>query len=88
MKTLGVCELRERIDEILRLVEEEGETIEITKDDEVIARVVPAHKLRRSSKRNNDAAWADLHRIAEEIGTHWKDDVSAVEAVRDVRRDL
>jgi antitoxin (DNA-binding transcriptional repressor) of toxin-antitoxin stability system len=88
MKTLGVRELIERIDEILRLVAEKGETIEVTEDDEVIARVVPVQKRRRPGKKSNDEAWSDLHRLAKEISTHWKDDMSAVEAVRDVRQDL
>ena len=88
MKTLEVRELKECFDEILRLVVEEGETIEITEDGEAIARIVPTYKSRRPVKKSNDAAWADLHRIAKEIGAHWKNDMSAVEAVRDVRREL
>ena len=50
MKQLEVRELREghelaeRINEILRLIEEEGETIEITDRGKVIAHVVPTPK--------------------------------------------
>jgi antitoxin (DNA-binding transcriptional repressor) of toxin-antitoxin stability system len=34
------------------------------------------------------AIWDDLQRLSLEIGKRWPDGVSAVEAVRDVRRDL
>lgn len=40
MKTLEVGELTEHISEILRMVEEEGETIELTKHREVVAHLV------------------------------------------------
>jgi antitoxin (DNA-binding transcriptional repressor) of toxin-antitoxin stability system len=42
MLSLGVNEFIERIDEMLRLVEEEGETIDILQCGEVVARIVPA----------------------------------------------
>jgi len=88
MKTLGVRELKERISEILRLVEEEGETVEVTKRGEVIARLVPARKSQQPIEQNDDAVWTDLERLAAEISAHWPSNVSAVDAVRDVRRDL
>ncbi len=88
MKTLGVGELRERIDEILRLVEEEGETIEVTKNDEVIARVVPAQKQSQPVKKDLKTFWADVDRLASEIGKYLPDKVDAVEIVRDMRREF
>jgi prevent-host-death family protein len=88
MKTLGVRELKERISEILRMVEEEGETVEVTKRGEVIARLVPVRKPQRPVEQANDTVWTDLDRLSAEISAHWPADVSAVEAVRDVRREL
>ena len=88
MKRLEVRELRECIDEVLRMVEEEGETIEITRGDKVIAHIVPVYKLGRVSTKNDDAAWADLRRLAEEIGKYPTEKVDAVEIVRDLRREL
>ena len=87
MKTLEAQELKEHIDELLRLIKEEGETIEVTDHGEVIARLVPARKPKQS-REQDAAAWAALKRLSEEIGAHWKGDMDAVEAVRDVRRDL
>ena len=88
MKSLGVRELKEHISEILRLVEEEGETIEVTRRGEVIAHLVPVRKPQQSAKSTDDAVWADIDRLSAEIGAHWSPDVSAVDAVCDVRRDL
>jgi antitoxin (DNA-binding transcriptional repressor) of toxin-antitoxin stability system len=51
MVSFEVNEFIERIDEMLRMVEEEGETIEITKQGEIIARMEPVRKQTQSSKR-------------------------------------
>lgn len=88
MKTLGVRELKERISEVLRMVEEEGETVEVTKRGEVIARLVPVRKPQQAVEQTTDPIWASLDRLAAEISAHWPEDVSAVEAIRDVRREL
>lgn len=88
MRTLGVRELKERISEILRLVEEEGETIEVTKRGEVVARLIPARKPESLSESTEDDAWTDLDRLSAEISAHWPIGLSAVDAVRDARREL
>ena len=88
MKTLGVRELKERISEILRLFEEEGETIEVSKRGEIIARLIPVRKAASSSESTEDDAWAELDRLSAEISAHWPSGLSAVDAVRDARREL
>ncbi|MBV9707979.1 MAG: hypothetical protein JO125_11300 [Chloroflexi bacterium] len=89
MKTLKKQELKERIEEVLRMLEEEGETIEVTDDGEVIAHLVPTLRLQQyTQKKETSRAWSDLRELAHEIGKHWQNDVSAVDAVRDVRREL
>ena len=50
MKTLEAQELKEHIDELLRLIKEEGETIEVTDHDEVIAHVIPVQRSLSSSR--------------------------------------
>ncbi len=82
---LDIRELKERIAELLRLIKE-GETIEVTSSNEVIARFVPASKTR--VPQDNQAFWADIDRLAAQIGEQWQDNMSAVDAVRDVRREL
>ena len=88
MKTLEVGELIEHIDEVLRMVEEEGETIEITSNGEVIAHLVPVGRPKSSAEPAKRDVWADLDLLAAEISAHWPADVNAVDAVRDVRREL
>ena len=88
MKTIDASELIEHIDEVLRMVEEEGETIEITNRGEVIAHLVPVPEPQSSVESAKRDVWADIDRLSAEIGAHWSPDVSAVDAVRDVRRDL
>ncbi len=88
MKTLGVRELRERIDEILRLVEEEGETIEVTKRGKVVARLVPASETKPSVQQDLTPFWEKMEQLASEIGKYLPDKVDAVEIVREGRREL
>jgi prevent-host-death family protein len=87
MKTLEIDELTKCINEILRIVEE-GESIELTKRGEVIARLVPARRPQQPVKRDLRDFWVEMDRLAIEISAHWPADVSAVDAVRDVRREL
>lgn len=89
MKKLGieelleVEELRNHITEILRAIKA-GETIEVMDHGEVIAHVVPTHK----KDEEEDDVWTELDRLSQEISARWPEGVSAVDAVRDVRRDL
>jgi antitoxin (DNA-binding transcriptional repressor) of toxin-antitoxin stability system len=70
------------------LVEKEGETIEITNHGEVIAHLAPARIPQSSTEPAKRDDWTDLDRLAAEIIAHWPADISAVDAVRDVRHDL
>ena len=88
MKNFDTSELINYIDEVLRMVEEEGETIEISNHGEVIAHLVPAAGLQSLEKPTKQDIWADLERLAAEISAHWPAEVNVVDAVRDVRRDL
>jgi antitoxin (DNA-binding transcriptional repressor) of toxin-antitoxin stability system len=88
MLTFEVNEFIERIDEMLRLVLEEGETIEITNRGEIIARMEQVRKQRQADTRGHSATWNDLERISAEISAYWPEGLRAVDAVRDVRREL
>jgi prevent-host-death family protein len=87
MRSVGVRELKSRTSQVLRLVRASGEEIEITHHGQVIARLVPVPQGRRPPRRPA-AAWASLDRVAREIGARWPRGRSAVEAVREGRRDL
>ncbi len=86
MKTMGVTELEGSLGDILREIQESGETIEVTRDGEPVARVVPL--LKRLSIQEREAEIRDLDALAAQISAHWPEGVTALEAVRDVRRDL
>ena len=88
MLSLEVNEFVERIDEMLRIVLEEGETIEITKQGEIVARMESIRKQRQADTRGHSAAWNDLERISAEISAYWPEGLSAIDALRDVRRVL
>ncbi len=85
MKMIGVRELTDRINDILRMVEEEGESFEVTNHGEVIARLIPGHSSHTSL---DTTAWTDIDRLATEIGKHIPAKVDAVDIISDVRRDL
>jgi len=85
---LETRELMERINEILRLIEEEGETIEITDHGKTIAHMVPTQETQTPTGQNQRDYWKEMDELAAIIGASWQNDMDAVEAVRDVRRDL
>ena len=82
-----VRELKERIDKILRMFQE-GEPIEVTDHGKVIAQVVPVSEPEQPVKRDTSEAWENLKRLSTELSAHWPKDVTAFDAVRDVRCEL
>ena len=87
MVTVGVRELKQQISKILRRVREEGEIIEITYHGKIIARLIPVNPPEAATEMT-PAKWVDLDQLSAEISAKWPEGVSAVDAVRDVRRDL
>jgi prevent-host-death family protein len=87
MVTVGVRELKQETSKILRRVREEGEIIEITYHGEVIARLVPVAPPEPAGEESA-AVWANLDQLTAEISAKWPEGVSAVEAIREVRREL
>ncbi len=90
MEAVGVRELKEQTSAILRRVREGRETIAVTYRGKVVARLVPVEEPAASQVDQAELArlWADIDQLAAEIGGRWPAGVSAVDAVRDVRRDL
>jgi prevent-host-death family protein len=87
MQSIGVRELKEHASRVLRRVRERGEEIEVTRHGRVVARLIPVSRERPLS-RASAATWSTLDRVAREIGTRWPRERSAVDAVREGRRDL
>ena len=87
MTSIGVRQLKEQASQILRQVREEGASYEVTYHGRVVARLVPVNQPDVTAEETA-AVWTDLDLLAAEIGKMWPDDVSAVEAVSEGRREL
>jgi prevent-host-death family protein len=87
MVEVGIRELKQRASYILRQVWEKKETIIITHRGRPVAKLVPVEDL-ESKRAEALAVWAEMDELAREIGAHWPKGVSAVEAVREQRREL
>lgn len=87
MKHVGVRELKQRTSEVLREVRESREPIAITLRGKVVAQLVPAED-RDEIRARMERTLAEMDKLAEEIGKVWRKGVSAVDAVREQRRDL
>lgn len=86
MKTIGLPELETHLGDILREIQETGETIVVTRDGEPIARVTPMRN--HLGEQDRYSIIESLDTLAAQIGAHWPEGVSALDAVHDVRRDL
>jgi prevent-host-death family protein len=86
VEAIGIRELKKRSSEILRRVREEGKSFEITYHGRVIARIVPVTET--GSTRSAPEFWERWDRLAEAIGERWPTGVSAVDAIREGRREL
>jgi antitoxin (DNA-binding transcriptional repressor) of toxin-antitoxin stability system len=83
---IDVRQLKERTDEVLRRIEQGGEIIDVADRGRVVARMIPVPP--PIDPETHKAIWERRRRLAEEIGKHWTDDVSAAEAVAEGRREL
>jgi prevent-host-death family protein len=84
MKTVGIKELSEHTDELLREVQT-GQAIDITNGSATIARLVPVQDSPISDEEI-EAILDDLDNLAAEISARWPHGVSAQDAIDDVRR--
>ncbi len=89
MPYVSVRELKGQLSRILRDVREGREEYLVTYRGRVVARispVVPPEQQVETEKVRK--VMRDLDQLAAEIGKKWPTGVSAVEAVREARRDL
>jgi prevent-host-death family protein len=88
MRAVEVHELKEHISEILHEVQEKREIVEVTNQGEVVALLIPVLKPQPPFERPEGDIWADMDRLTAEIDARWQGSTNAVDAVRDVRREL
>ena len=87
MNEIGIRELKQRTSAILRQVQETRRSVTITRRGRAVARLVPVADT--AQRRTGDNGfWTELDELAAEIGAHWPEGVSAVDAVREQRREL
>jgi antitoxin (DNA-binding transcriptional repressor) of toxin-antitoxin stability system len=86
-RSVGVRELRQHATEIVRQVRVKRATVQITYRGKVIAQLVPIREPIPMPKEIS-MLWTDLDRLATEIGARWPPQMSAVDAVREGRREL
>lgn len=87
MSLVGIRELKTNASELVRRVREEGEIIDITYYGEVVARLIPA-KQPVTSDQELIAIWAEMDRLSATVAAQWEGGPSAVDAVREGRREL
>jgi prevent-host-death family protein len=85
MESVGIHELKEQISEILRRVREDGEGYEVTYHGRAVARLVPVVEPKQSPSACG--FWERWGRLSERVSARWPEGTSAVEAVREGRRD-
>jgi prevent-host-death family protein len=84
MITVGIRELKQQASELVRHVRETGGPVQVTYHGKVVALLVPAERSR--DPEEEDRAWAELDRLAAEIGARWPEGISAERAVAEGRR--
>jgi prevent-host-death family protein len=87
MVAVRLRDLEERTAEVVRRVAATGEPVEIMEDGRVLAILVPVEEA-MPAQEEIDEFWREFDELSEEISASWPEGVSAVDAIRDVRRDL
>ena len=86
IETIEIRELKERASEIMRRVRDDGDVFEVSYHGRVIARLVPVNQ---PEAKNTLTDFADnWDQLTNAINAHWPEGVSAVDAVREGRREL
>lgn len=87
MGRISTEDLHTRTTEILHRLRDTGEAIEITEAGTVVARLVPPPTA-EPGQFNLDEFWAEWDRLSREIGDSWPTGTSALDSVREQRREL
>lgn len=84
MVSVGIRELKQRASGLIRMVRETGSEIQVTYHGKVVALLIPVPSAGLTPLESS--TWSEIDHLAAEIGTHWHQGGSAVEAVREGRR--
>ena len=87
MEKVGISQLKRDVSAILKRVRDHNAMFEVTYRGTAVARIVPVVS-DEERQRSLQAAWARIDELSEEMSERWPAGVSAVEAVREGRREL
>jgi prevent-host-death family protein len=89
-RTVGIRELSEHAEEIVREVRATGRPVDITVDGETVARLFSlAEQSDAADRRRAARAWLEeTEAFAQEVARRWPSSASSVDLVRDQQRDL
>lgn len=87
MERIDIREWKTRGSEVMRRIREEGASYELTLRGEVLARLEGGAAGEERRRRSLEIL-AEMEELAAEISEVWPKGVSAVDAVREQRRDL
>ena len=87
MKTISINDLNKRINEVLRLLKEESETIALTEHGKVVAQIVPTPASSTQNQQNMEAFWTKTDQLAREIGAYLPEKVDVVDIMNDMRSE-
>lgn len=87
VRRVGLRELKERMSEIVRQVEEDGAAVDITRRGAVVARIVPVRERPPFDREAFERRWEEHRAFGRYISDGWPEGVTAVDAIRDVRDD-
>ncbi len=85
MKTMGIKELKKNLSEVLREVEESGQTVAVSNRGRIVARLIPAQSP-RTHIHDPRATIADIATLAAQISADLPATVSVEETINDIRR--
>ena len=86
-ESVGIRELKRDARAIVRTVRDDKQVIDVTYRGEIVARIIPVERPDERQRRLDEFS-KKLAVLRKEVSERWMDGMSAVEAVREQRREL
>ena len=92
MVAIQAKDLRDQADDVLRRLRTTGEPFEIVDDGQIVARLVPAMSSQDRAGTDDDhdvERWLEeMDQLADEIAASMPEGTTALDLIRDIRREL
>ena len=86
MVSINVTELKNKTNEIIKRVRENGEIFEISHQGKPIAKLIPINRP-KPPDIEIQAILTDLYQLSAEISSKWPDKLSGVDVMKGTRRE-